>query len=498
MSVAVVASLAPAGEVELRAAAAIAAPDADLLELRLDRVDRDDFDLFLALLPELPLPAIVTVRRREEGGQFEGSEAERGAWLAAAAQRAAWIDVEARSELAARQLGPARRIVSWHDFAAPPPDPLALARELAARHPDATIKLAANARDLADVASLARAQRACADAGLKVALFGLGELALPTRLLAGKLGAALVYGSITGHEPTAPGQPTVALLSRLHRVRRQSRATVACAVVGDPIGHSLSPLLHSTLARVDALDRAFVPLRAPTLAGALDACDALQVDGCSVTLPHKEAAARIAAGALPGEPWPSPSGAVNTLVRAPEGWRAANTDRIGLQAALATVAPARLATLRRALLLGAGGVAATAVAALRERGLAVTIASRTRARADALAARFGVLSIAWDERATAARDLIVNATPLGMAPAVDATPFPAAALRANDLVFDLVYRPRVTRLLRDASDAGATTLDGVEMFLQQALAQHERFAGRPASPAAVAAARAVLAEALGG
>lgn len=496
MSVAVVASVRPAGEAQLRAAAAAAAPDADLLEVRLDRAGRD-FDRFLALLPELPLPVIVTVRRREEGGTFEGSEAERGALLEAAAQRAAWIDVEARSELSQRPLGPARRIVSWHDFAAPPPDPLALARELAARHPDATIKLAANARDLADVAALARAQRACADAGLRVALFGLGELALPTRLLAGKLGAALVYGSIEGHEPTAPCQPTVALLSRLHRVRSQSRATLAGAIVGDPVAHSLSPLLHSTLARVDAIDRAFVPLRASALEGALAACDALAIDGCSVTLPHKETAARVAVGPLPGEPWPPPSGAVNTLLRSPEGWRAANTDRLGLLAALATVAPARLATLRRALVLGAGGAAATAVSALRERSLAVTIASRTRARADALAARFGVQSIAWDERATAARDLIVNATPLGMAPAVDATPFPAAALRTSDLVFDLVYRPRLTRLLRDAADAGATTLDGVEMFLQQGLAQHQRFTGSPASPAAVAAARAALAEALG-
>jgi 3-dehydroquinate dehydratase/shikimate dehydrogenase len=503
---ALVASVSPRDEAELLAAADRAVRDgADLLEVRCDRAG-DAFDRWLALLPAVRLPVIVTVRSRAHGGEFDGDESERVRRLSEASRFAAWIDVEAGSAAAgARFEGGGRRIVSLHDWDGTPADLDARADRLRADHPDAVLKLACLARDLDDVARVATTQRRLSAAGIRSACFSLGELGLPTRLLAGRLGAALAYGAIEGHAPTAPGQPFLTELALLHRVREQAPSWSIGAVVGDPIAHSLSPLLHSTLARAEDLERAFVPLRAPDLPSALHAADALGITALSVTLPHKETATRLAAGPLPGEPWPPPGGATNTLMRATDGWRAANTDAVGFAAALDAAPAEAVARVRSALLLGAGGVARTAAAVLIARGIAVTIAARRRDAAQALtaalrrggdAAAATLTVVPWEQRDRVAAELIVNATPLGMAPAIASSPFPPAALRPGALILDLVYRPRKTQLLRDAERAGAIALDGVTMFLAQAFAQHRRFAGRDPSPHATAAARASVEAAL--
>ncbi|MBL8840641.1 MAG: type I 3-dehydroquinate dehydratase [Planctomycetes bacterium] len=491
MPCAIVASVLPRSTAELRAAAAAAARDgdADLLELRADLAG-DRFAEWLALLPQLPLPVLVTIRARAHGGAFEGDERERAARLAAAARVAAWIDVEAETPLADELAGVApfaalsptdapraRPIVSLHAWDAPPVDLEARALALVARHPAAIVKLAIAARDLADVERVVHLQRRLAAAGARAACFALGELGAPTRLLAGKLGAALVYGSIDGHAPTGPGQPTLATLARLHRVREQEAATPVAAVLGDPIGHSLSPRLHSALYRAAGLARCFVPLRAPELPAALSLCDALGIAAASVTLPHKEAAASLAVGAIAGEPWPPFAGSANTLLRRDAGWLAGNSDVAGFRAALAGGWPKGRAPPRRALLLGAGGVARTALAALRNDGVAVTVAARTFARAQALAAEFGATAVEWAARGRVERELIVQATPLGMAPLEAETPLPIEQLSASDVVLELIYRPRRTRLLREAEQRGAATIEGAAMFVAQALQQHRWFTG---------------------
>ncbi|MBM4014654.1 MAG: type I 3-dehydroquinate dehydratase [Planctomycetes bacterium] len=497
MACRIVASVRPAGCEELLAAAVRARADgADLLELRADAAGAE-FDRWLECVPRLPLPTIVTVRPRTHGGEFSGPEAERLRSLARATRVAAWIDVEA--ETAAENAafpGRARRIVSHHDWNGTPDDLEPRLAALVARHPDAVVKLAATARSLEDVTRIVRAQRRAATAGASVACFALGEIGSPTRHLAGCLGATLVYGAIAGHEPTAPGQVDVATLAQVDRVGLQTTEWSAAAVIGDPIGHSLSPRLHGRLYAIDRLPRALVPIRAADLAAALRLCDALGITGAAITLPHKEAATALAVGPIPGSPWPPSGGATNTLIRAADGWRAANSDVIGLAAAIDAAPAAALARVRHALLLGAGGAARSALFVLRQRGIAVTVTARRAAAAAALAGEFGAATAPWAARADVGHDLLINATPVGMAPRVDDSPFPAAALRRATLVLDLVYRPRRTRLLQDAAAAGALPLEGVTMFVAQALAQHACFTGRAASPAAAAAARAEIEAAL--
>jgi len=480
MTTAIVASAAVSDAAELERLGDAARGHADWIEARVDRW-RGSGEELAAALARPGLPAIVTARPRWEGGDFPGSESDRLARLRAAARTASHVDVELKAAFVSESFAPAKKVVSTHDFAATRGDLDEIVAQLRGAAADAAlVKLAATPRSLSDVVRLARLQREQARGAPPLVAFGMGELGSPTRLLAGKLGAPIVYGSVAGFEPTAPGQRDVRELSDLFRVREQTAATAVAAVVGNPVAHSLGPLLHNTLYLRHVLDRVFVPLRAETLDEALAAADELGIDGLSVTLPFKQAAARAASGAIAGHPWPLPEGAVNTLKRAKSGWLAANTDRVGLLATLERGAPELLARGRTVLVVGAGGAARTVVAALVERGLLVTVASRTAARAVELARTLGAAAVGLASLDASRFDLVVNATPVGMEPDRDSSPLAggAGALRAGQVMLDLVYRPRRTRLLEQAEAAGARPLDGFEFFLAQALAQFRIFTGR--------------------
>jgi 3-dehydroquinate dehydratase/shikimate dehydrogenase len=473
---------------ELLDRARAARPFADLFEARLDEW-RGSAEELAAAIERCELPVVATARPRFEGGAFARGEQERRALLLAASTRASFVDVESRAAFARDSFAPARKVVSLHDFDSTPSDAELRRRvaELRAVARDAAlVKLATTARSLDDVGRVARLQLESREPLVAIAM---GELGLPTRLLAGRLGAPWVYGSVPGAEPTAAGQPDVRDLAELVRVREQSASTRVCAVVGDPIAHSLSPRLHNTLYRESALDRVFVAIRASRMDDALALADLIAIDGLSVTLPLKEAAARVAVGAAANFPWPPPEGAVNTLLRSPRGWVAANTDRVGFEQALDRAAPDVFTAGRRVLVLGAGGVARTAVAACTARRMRVSIASRTLDRAKSLARQFGAeatpLSAARDATEVAPFDLIVNATPVGMQRHDGVpleSPLPEATLRRGQVVFDLVYRPRHTPLLEQARRAGARPIEGLEMFVAQALAQFELFTRHPADP----------------
>ncbi len=205
----------------------------------------------------------------------------------------------------------------------------------------------------------------------------------------------------------------------------------------------------------------------------------LALHGLSVTLPHKSNALEVAdcADSLAVE-----IGAANTLVMAPDGSiRASNTDYAAVLDALGeALDPDETLASRSVLVLGAGGAARAAVAGLTNSGSSVVIANRTRERADELAMAFGAKAIDWVDRSSANCDIIVNSTRVGMAPNASDTPFDASAFDGTEIVFDMVYSPLDTRLLRGAKAAGCVVVSGAEMFVRQAASQFELFTGREA------------------
>ncbi|HAT09234.1 MAG TPA: hypothetical protein DCS97_01245 [Planctomycetes bacterium] len=452
---------------------------ADLVEVRLDLCLQEGASLSAVLeaIPALALPAIVTLRHAHERGAWDGDEAERLAiYERADAAGAAWIDRELVFH-AARPWRPkrAKLILSYHDFTGPGVDLPGKIAAMRACHADLA-KVAVMPLDASDLDAVRRLH----DGQEAVAAMAMGEHGLPSRLLAGVWGSALVFARLPGDAGSAPGQPTTADLLEMCRLRQQSPATAVYGVIGSPIAHSLSPLIHNLAFAHHGLDAVYVPFRVEDAPGFWTACGGW-IQGLSITIPHKHAL-QVQMDDL--EPLCDLVGAMNTIYRRAGGTVGTNTDadairRCGERA----VGPL---PGRRALVLGAGGAGRAAVFALRAAGAEVAIANRTQARADELAREVGCRAVAWDSLAAERFDLLVNMTSVGLKAPAD-TPWPHA-FPSGAGVFDSVYNPLRTRLIHEAEAAGCRAVVGLDMFIDQAVAQFRHWTGLEAPAEAMRAA----------
>lgn len=423
------------------------------------------------LVRSRPGPIIATVRRPEDGGKWTGPEAERRKWLAAAiAAGAEYVDLEPDAARALARSGTTKRIVSRHDFRETPHDLQKIYDELAACDAD-VVKLAVTATSPVDNFRILQLVR---DAKLPTVGLCMGELGAPSRILNAVCGSPFSFAAKDEASAVAPGQFSFAAMRDLYRYEALSSRSRMAAVIGDPIGHSKSPLIHNRALAAAGIDGVYVAFRVPP--DALDefiaAAAKFGLRGLSVTIPHKETVQKHVTRL---DPAAAKIGAVNTLVfEQPGVVFGCNTDEAGALDSLEAVAPV---CGKRALVLGAGGAAKGIAFGLVRRGAIVTITNRSRDRADELAAALGCQAVAWEDRGSVEYDVLVNCTSLGMHPKPDETPLPAAALRADTIVFDTVYNPLETKLLREARVAGATIVYGTEMFVRQAEHQFRLFFG---------------------
>lgn len=255
--------------------------------------------------------------------------------------------------------------------------------------------------------------------------------------------------------------------------RKITAATKICAIIGNPIGHTLSPLVHNAAFEHLGLDYVFLACRVEHLKEAVEGIRALAFKGISVTIPHKVAVMNYldeieaVAGRI---------GAVNTVVNRDGRLIGYNTDWSGAVRALEDVMSLQGKT---AAVLGAGGAARAIAFGLREKGADPVIVNRTLSKAQALASelkcRFGGIEL-MDKLSF---DLVINATSVGMYPQVHETPVRKELLK-NVLVFDTVYNPLRTRLIRAAEENGCPAITGLAMFINQAALQFEIWTGEQA------------------
>lgn len=464
---------------EMRSAALRALATTRGLEVRLDYLrSLAEIKEFLRWLRGKAFQAtvIATCRRRRGGGLFRGSCQSQLAILGQAAQAGcAWCDVEVETakRMAAadlrRALQPARLLISYHNFRRTPSGLPAIVRGLERAGGDA-IKIAVQCNSIEDsvkIVGLARGRRN------RVAV-PMGEMGMAARILAAREGSALVYAAV--EQPTAPGQPSLAAMKQLYRAEEITRRSRVYGVIGDPIGHSLSPLLHNTAFQVRKLDAVFVPFLVRRLPDFLRAVKPFGIAGFAVTIPHKESILRHLHGC---DPLAARIGAVNTVVvRGGVQLYGYNTDYVGVLRSLEK--RVRLAG-SRVLLMGAGGAARAAAFALVQAGAVVGICSRRPERARALAKASGAQLVGRAELRREYFDAMVNCTPVGLHPR-DSSPVARAELHCR-IVMDMVYRPRQTKLLRMARSQGIETISGVEMFLAQGAAQYEIWTGERAPQA---------------
>lgn len=450
------------------------------VELRLDWLKNDaEIGRFLRKLRQAKLRAVLiaTCRRRVAGGRYRGSVAKQLLHLAEALRAGcAWYDLEIESirqcarEMLDVLLGEGKRLASAHFFDKAPRNLDRVAAELNATRSGA-IKIAAQADSLGAGLKVLRLARGRRD----VVAVPMGDVSLPLRLLSLREGSALSYAPV--ENATAPGQIVLDEMEGVYHPDRIGRGTRVYGIIGDPVGHSLSPAMQNAAFQARRVNAIYVPFLVRDLRDFISAVGPLGVAGFSITLPHKQAILRYLDRC---DPLAAQIGAVNTVAIRAGKLYGYNTDYIGVLRALEPHVRLRGS---RILIVGAGGAARAAAFALARAEAGVFICARRRQRAIELAKVVRGEAIERDDLRRMRFDAIVNATPVGMHPSVDDSPLDARDLNCR-VVFDMIYRPRETRLLQLAAKRGIRTVPGIDMLVTQGIAQWVLWTGRRA-PAGV-------------
>ncbi|MCD8140378.1 MAG: type I 3-dehydroquinate dehydratase [Planctomycetaceae bacterium] len=420
-------------------------------------------------------PVVAVCRSRREGGSFPGDdEARRAILLRAAAAGAAYIEGEAADIVhLSGKVGKATLIASLYDYHGTPDNLIRRIKELAGLPADWVKFCVTCRRPLDSVRALGAIQTATKPCiGL-----AMGDEGLVTRVLGQAYGSRMTYACIAPGYETTPGQPTARDLARVFRVNDISLDTPVYGLLGDPVAQSRGYRLHNAaFARLN-LDAVYIPFRAGSAEEFLAYMpDAINLNGLSVTIPHKPAALTWATIRSESA---ERIGAANTLTLTEGGWRADNTDLHGVFEPIKSLTDAQSINLTNApaLVIGAGGTTRAVGFALTLLGCKVTLAARNTKKAWRIASRMDWDVEELEEAHHGNWKVVANTTPVGMYPNIDASPFPASGWHEGMLAFDAVHNPQQTRFLREAMEAGAMTVDGVEMFLRQAAEQFRLWTG---------------------
>lgn len=455
------------------------------LEVRLDLLEDPGSGVAVIrkILRRYPSTIVIaTCRRQQNGGGFQENIEQQIKILGAAVSAgAALVDVEIETAEATprstdRLREEARLIVSYHDFDRTPG--LSRVLQRLEKIPADIYKLATTARRPGDnlrVLETLATRRAKA-----LVVMTMGELSLTTRVLGIARGALFVFaapdpysevGCVSPVRPTAPGQLSATILRKLYRVQKCRTSTKIYGVIADPVSQSMSPVIHNRAFQVRHMDAVYLPflVKRPMLADFFRVVERLPIAGLSVTLPHKQSVIRhLEKVDVLGRR----IGAVNTVFRSRGKLCGTNTDPQGITGPLE-----KRVNLKKvsALVIGNGGAARAAVFALCDKGCRVTLTGRNTTRVRALALACGVEAVARTQLDQLYYDVVIHATPLGMHPNVEGCFFPGRI--PASLVFDLVYNPLETQLIRRARADNKETISGLEMFVEQACAQFEVWTG---------------------
>lgn len=456
-----------------------------LVELRLDFL-RKPPELG-RLLPSRPTPVIVTARRKQDGGLWNTDEEKRHRLLRSAiVEGADYVDLEIDTARAIPRYGRTKRIVSYHNFEETPANLEQIAAEMKQCDPD-IVKIVTTPRSMADVFRMFDFLRRANAFNPKVPTVGfcMGEMGMPTRILGRKFGVPFGYATFSEKRILAPGMLYYKDLRDQYSFGRINPETEVFGVVADPIAHSLSPLIHNASFRANGMNRVYLPFRVPAedLSEFIDRAPELGVRGLSVTIPHKVSVIKKLTQL---DPAVEEINACNTILFDGNRRYGYNTDYLASVLCIETAmgrTPGQPSPLegRTALVMGAGGAGMAVAYGLMDKGVRVTLTDINDELAEKLAGQYNCDFCSWNMRQSYVVQILVNCTPVGMFPNINDTPISRDALRGGMYVFDAVYNPENTFLLRQAREKGCTTISGIEMFIGQACLQFKLFTGQKAS-----------------
>ncbi|HUR36889.1 MAG TPA: shikimate dehydrogenase [Terriglobales bacterium] len=470
--------------------AELVARDNPFIELRLDYLTQP-----AALLPKLKpffeyhphATLIATCRRVKSGGKFKGSVAAQVDILSkAAAMGCQMVDVELESaaQLKAADWNKLKKnaavILSFHDFRGT--KRLEETFQKMESFPADFIKVVSTAGSLYDNVVMMKFLEANSDQRHMIAIC-MGEQGIISRLLAVRAGSVFTFGAASPGEETAPGQIAHRTLRETYRIDQVDAATRVYGVAGDPIGHSLSPVMMNTAFRRENLNAVYLALHAKTQSDLMACVKDIPIHGLSITMPYKESILKVLDKT---EPIAAKIGACNTVIRSQDGkLYGFNTDVAGVIRPLEqrmTISGSKF------LVLGAGGAARAAVFGLKERGGEVYLMNRTSVTGQKLARQAHAKFV---KRAQLAKlgtfDAVITATPVGMdrddvkpGKAADDKPLITEKELNARYVFEMVYSPMETRFTKMARAKGIHVIPGIEMFVHQGARQFEIWTGKPA------------------
>jgi 3-dehydroquinate dehydratase/shikimate dehydrogenase len=455
----------------------------DLVELRIDCLRREP-DI-KRILKDRPTPMVFTIRRGVDGGLWRGNEEKRQQLIREAiAAGVDYIDLEMDIAPKVRRFGKTKRIISYHNMKATPVDIRDIAEKCEEFDPD-IVKVAATASTLAEASRILHLASVSKAPTIPIAM---GEIGVFTRILGAKYGAPFTFAGFNPERVFAAGMQPWQVLKKDYAYDRINAQTEVYGVLGDPIEQSLSPTIHNAAFAHLGLNKVMIPFFVPDgqLPAFFQELQWLDIKGCSVTIPHKEAVVPLLHNK---ENAVERTGTCNTVVMQDEGRQTGyNTDyraaMESLEEAMGGVAGEDEASPlfeKHVMVLGAGGVARSIAFGLMRRGANITLTNRHDERATQLAEEVGGRAITWSTRASTVTDVIINCTPVGMHPDVDDTPLPPGAFsRPGLVVFDTIYHPENTMMLKLARERGCKAVTGVDMFLRQAALQFKLYTGQDA------------------
>ena len=455
--------------------------DNSFIEFRLDYLSKPSLGLqkiktFVEYHPEALI--VATCRRAAAGGKFRGTIAsEIDILVKAATQGCHLVDVEIETAV---QLKPAdftrlRRsanlILSSHDFGGTRKLEETLARMN--NYPADFLKVVSTAKTLSDNAVMMKFLERHSHEHSMIGLC-MGEQGVISRILGVRAGSQFTFGAVGPGEETAPGQIAARALQDTYRIEQVDAATRVYGVAGDPVAHSLSPVMLNTAFRRENVNAVYLALHAKSMSDLLACIRDIPIHGLSITMPYKE---EVLKHLDKTDPLTAKIGACNTVVRSQEGkLYGFNTDVTGVVRPLETRLPLQDAKI---LVLGAGGAGRAAVFGLKERGADVHVFNRTPGPAQNLAKKARAKAVNKMQLRKMAFDVIINATPVGMEGNRDPLPISEQEFNAK-YFFEMVYAPAETKMVKIARDKGMHVILGSEMFVQQGARQFEIWSGKPA------------------
>lgn len=463
-------SIAPKSVEEARSIFRREGKKADLIEVRIDGMNNPNMERLL----KKPRPKIIITNRREcDGGNFTGTKAEQFDILSKAIELGAeYVDVEFSwgkdfvQEILRRKKN-TDVIVSYHNFERTPSNVGEIFEEMARIGPD-IVKIATMANDISDNKIIFDLLKETTASKRKLIAHCMGERGQISRILAGKYGGFLTFAALDEASGTAPGQISLTDLKKTFRVTTLDTSTKVFGLVGNPVAHSKGIYFHNRIFQKKKINAVYVNFLVDNLSTFFKTYRE-EIVGLSITMPFKASAVSFLDN-LEGEA--NRLGLVNTVIKQHKNFIGYNTDLMALKSILHTKAKVKG---KHVVIIGTGATAKTIAFAAKKLGATVIIVGRTPEKASALANEMDCDWAPLDSLSAIAADVLINATPVGTVGQEDYHIVPTNYLKRSMTIFDVVYSPPITSLLRRAKRKGCTIISGLEFFQKQAHLQSKLF-----------------------